>query len=113
MEFDITPVLLFAFGVLFALAAEGVRWLTVHFYRAKERVPSEWAWLVDDLVGVGVKAAEQVYAGQADVGAAKLNYVINFVEVELKSYGLKFDRAAIEARIEAEVYDLKQGASVG
>jgi hypothetical protein len=109
MEFDITPILIFAVGVLFALLSEGTRWLTVHLFRLKSQVPGEWAWLVDDLVGVGVKAAEQVYAGRKDAGAAKLDYVIKFVQVELKNYGLKFDRAIIEARIEAAVYEMKQG----
>ena len=106
MEIVITLVIVFALGLLFGALVEAVKWLGQNWAALKSRIPSDWLWLVDDLVTIGVKAAEQVYRGQKGQAAKKLEYAYNFVEAELKQYGLTFDRKAIETRIEAKVEQL-------
>ena len=109
MEFDITPLVLFVLGALFAFAGQAAQWLSKYLYGLRYSVDSDWLWVVDSLVAVGVKAAEQVYSKHENAGKEKLAYAIRYVETELAARKLKIDRRAIEARIEAHVYDLKQG----
>jgi hypothetical protein len=109
MEFDITPLVLFVLGALFALAGQAAQWLSKYLYGLRYSVDSDWLWVVDALVATGVKAAEQVYRDHEAAGKDKMNYVIRYVEAELAARKLKVNRAVIEAKIEAAIYEMKQG----
>jgi len=109
MEFDITPLVIFILGALFALLGQAAQWLSKYVYTLRYSVDSDWLWVVDSLVSVGVKAAEQVYRNHEAAGKDKLEYVIRYVEAELAARKLKVNRAVIEAKIEAAIYDLKNG----
>jgi hypothetical protein len=106
MEIEITPVVLFVLGLLFGLLSEGVRWIGRQFSRLKTQVPPEWDWAVDELVTIGVRAAEQIWRGHEDNAKNKLDFAYNYVVTELKQRGLKIDEGLIRARIEAKVFEL-------
>lgn len=109
MELDITYFVLLVvsavFGLVYIVAGLFV-YVRVFLAEKRRAVPEEWRWAVDDLVTVGVRAAEQVYRSQKDKAKAKLRYAVNFVGAEAKRRGYKIDEAQITTLIEAKVQEL-------
>jgi hypothetical protein len=106
MDIDITPVVIFALGLIFGALSKLAEIVGLRFFETKQKTPQEWTWLIDDLIDVGVKAAEQVWRGEKDAAKKKLEYAYNYVTLELKRNGVRFDDKLIYARIEAKVYEL-------
>ena len=105
---DITPVLLILIGLVLAWITPQIVALSGLPELVKRKTPSEWQWLIDDLVSTGTKAAEQVYRNESGAGAAKMRYALNFITGQLARYNLKIDEAALRSYIEAEVGELKK-----
>lgn len=95
---DITVLIEGIVRVLFAVVGVFiVRYLN-------ERCNNETQEIVIELVKIAVAAAQQLFPGSGN-GAAKKEYVVNW----LKERKIKFDVDRIDAMIEAEVFNLKEG----
>jgi hypothetical protein len=106
MELDITLIIVFVAGLLFGGLSKLVELVGIRAMEARKTVPAEWSWLVGELADTGVKAAEQVWRGQEGKAAEKFEYAYNFVKIELAQRGLKFSETAVDALIEAKVFEL-------
>jgi pilus assembly protein Flp/PilA len=96
---DVTSILL-TIGALIVGAAGA--WFVAQ--RSNTASTKEWIWLLDDVVPVLVKAAEQLYKNGN--GAQKLDYVLKQADAYLHRYGMDIDPELIRAWIEATVHDL-------
>lgn len=76
-----------------------------------EKYPTEYAFTLE-LVEQGVKAAEKYINGEKQ-GAAKLRYVLGFVEAQARKYGYSFDSKGVETLINAKLVDLESRPWVG
>ena len=106
MEIDITLIVVFLVGLVFGALSKLVDFLGAEWAKAKTRVPSEWEWLVDDLVESGVRAAEQIYSSHEDAGRQKYQIAFDYVVAALKERGLTVDENQIRVLIEAKVNKL-------
>lgn len=95
---DITPIL----KAVVMLIAVVVTYVLVPYIKGK--TTAEQQTKINLWVKVAVEAAEQIYVGSGR-GIEKKQYVIAF----LKEHGLTVDEKALDAMIEAAVYELKNG----
>ena len=98
MTFDITPIIEAA-GLLFAAV---ITCVLVPYIKSK--TTSEQQREINSWVKIAVSAAEQIYTGSGR-GEEKKKYVISW----LNDHGINVDTAAIDALIEAAVFDLNNG----
>lgn len=94
--YDITPIVqavLTLVGVL--ITSLLIPWVRSKTSEVQQKDLKQW-------VKIAVAAAEQIYVGQGR-GKEKKQYVLEF----LQRYNLKIDTDAIDAMIEAAVYELK------
>jgi len=95
--YDITPIVqavLTLVGVL--ITSLLIPWVRSKTSEVQQKDLKQW-------VKIAVAAAEQIYVGQGR-GKEKKQYVLEF----LQRYNLKIDTDAIDAMIEAAVYELKK-----
>lgn len=101
MTFDITPII----EAVTALLAAVITAVVVPYIKSKTTTDQQRQ--INTWVQIAVSAAEQLYPGSKR-GDEKKSYVIDW----LKQHGVTVDADAIEAMIEAAVYDLKNGAII-
>lgn len=101
MKIDITGIL----EAVIALAAAVVTGIIVPYI--KSRTSREEQKEIMEWVRLAVSAAEQIYAGNGR-GREKKAYVLAWLE----THGLTLDSEALDAVIEAAVYELKSGGEV-
>lgn len=98
MTFDITPVVKAAV----ALVAAIITYVVVPYIKA--RTTAEEQNNINAWVRIAVQAAEQTFVGEHR-GAEKKQFVIGW----LAARNINVDESAIDALIEAAVYELNQG----
>lgn len=98
MTFDITTII----ESVAALLAAVITAVVVPYIKSKTTTDQQRQ--INTWVQIAVSAAEQIYAGSGR-GDEKKAYVIDW----LKQHGVTIDADAIDAMIEAAVYDLKNG----
>ena len=96
--FDITTII----EAVFALIAVVITAIVIPYIKSKTTEAQQQT--INSWVRIAVAAAEQIYEGSGR-GVEKKAHVIAF----LKSKGITFDVEAIDAMIEAAVYELNQG----
>ena len=96
--FDITIII----EAVFALIAAVVTAIVIPYIKRKTSLTQQEQ--INAWVRIAVAAAEQIYVGSGR-GVEKKAHVLNF----LKSHGITFDVDAIDAMIEAAVYELTNG----
>ena len=96
--FDITIII----EAVFALIAAVITAIVIPYIKNKTTVAQQQT--INNWVRIAVAAAEQIYVG-AGRGVEKKAHVIAF----LKSKGITFDVEAIDAMIEAAVFELTNG----
>lgn len=94
---DITQIVIAIIGLIVAVIS------TVVYPLLLEKLGATTVANLEIWVGLGVKAAEQVYKGSGR-GEEKKAYVLNF----LSNMGVKADLEAIDRAIEAAVFDLNK-----
>lgn len=95
MTYDITPIVQAVFALVAAIiTAIVIPW--IKFKTTKEQQDEIKQW-----VKIAVAAAEQIFVGQGR-GEEKKQWVLEF----LSKYNLKVDMDAIDALIEAAVWEL-------
>jgi len=106
MEIDITLIVAFVIGLLFGLVSQAYQIIDAFVKFQKARIPAEWHWAIDDIASIAVRAAEQIWAGKKDAGAAKLDYAKEIVREEAARLGVTYDEQMLEALIESKVFEL-------
>jgi hypothetical protein len=106
MEIDITLIIAFVIGLLFGLVSQAHQIIDAFVKFQKSRIPSEWHWAIDEIAAIAVRAAEQIWAGKKDAGAAKLEYAKDIVREEAARLGVTYDEQMLTALIEAKVFEL-------
>jgi len=96
MTYDITPIV----QAVFALVGVLITSLLIPWIRSK--TTAEQQEEIKQWVKIAVAAAEQIFVGQGR-GEEKKQWVLEF----LSKYNLKVDLDAIDAMIEAAVWELK------
>lgn len=96
MQYDITNIV----QAIFALIAAIITCIVIPWIKSKTN--KEQQEEIKQWVKIAVAAAEQIFVGQGR-GKEKKEWVIEF----LSKYNLKVDMDAIDALIEAAVYELK------
>ena len=96
MTYDITPIV----QAVFALVGVLITSLLIPWIRSK--TTAEQQEEIKQWVKIAVAAAEQIFVGQGR-GEEKKQWVLEF----LSKYNLKVDLDAIDALIEAAVWELK------
>jgi DNA polymerase III delta subunit len=95
MTYDITPIV----QAVFALVAAIITAIVIPWIKSK--TTSEQQEEIKQWVKIAVAAAEQIFVGQGR-GEEKKQWVLEF----LSKYNLKVDLDAIDAMIEAAVWEL-------
>ena len=95
---DITPIV----KAVFMLAAVIILYVLVPYIKSKTTAEQQAKFNL--WVKIAVESAEQIYIGSGR-GVEKKEYVIAF----LKERGMTIDTNALDAMIEAAVYELKNG----
>ena len=95
MTYDITPIV----QAVFALVAAIVTAVVIPWIKSKTNAQQQEE--IKQWVKIAVAAAEQIFVGQGR-GEEKKQWVLEF----LSKYNLKVDLDAIDAMIEAAVYEL-------
>jgi len=96
MTYDITPIV----QAVFALVGVLITSLLIPWIKSK--TTAEQQEEIKQWVKIAVAAAEQIFVGQGR-GEEKKQWVLEF----LAKYNLKVDMDAIDAMIEAAVWELK------
>lgn len=97
---DLTPILQVAITLIAAL------FTTFFIPYIKSKTTAEQREQIAAWISVAVSAAEQIYIGSGR-GSEKKAYVLDF----LAKQGFTVDDVAIDAMIEAIVYELKEGVA--
>ena len=96
MTYDITPIVQAVFALVAAIiTAIVIPWIKSKTTKEQQEEIKQW-------VKIAVAAAEQIFVGQGR-GEEKKQWVLEF----LSKYNLKVDLDAIDAMIEAAVWELK------
>jgi len=96
MIYDITPIVQAVFALVAAIiTAIVIPWIKSKTTKEQQEEIRQW-------VKIAVAAAEQIFVGQGR-GEEKKQWVLEF----LSKYNLKVDPDAIDAMIEAAVWELK------
>lgn len=96
--FDITPII----EAVFALIGVVITVIVIPYIKSKTTAAEQQE--INAWVKIAVAAAEQIYKGSGR-GDEKKQYVLNW----LKEHGITVDEGAIDALIEAAVYELNNG----
>ncbi len=95
MTYDITPIVQAVFALVAAIiTAIVIPWIKFKTTKEQQEEIKQW-------VKIAVAAAEQIFVGQGR-GEEKKQWVLEF----LSKYNLKVDLDAIDAMIEAAVWEL-------
>lgn len=95
---DITPII----EAVFALIGVVITVIVIPYIKSKTTAAEQQE--INAWVKIAVAAAEQIYKGSGR-GDKKKQYVLNW----LKEHGITVDEGAIDALIEAAVYELNNG----
>ena len=95
---DITPIVEALIGLLSAI----IVCVVIPYIKGKTNAQQQAE--IAQWINIAVAAAEQIYKGSGR-GAEKKQYVLDW----LNANGMKCDDAAVEALIEAAVFDLNGG----
>lgn len=95
---DITPII----EAVFALISVVITVIVIPYIKSKTTAAEQQE--INAWVKIAVAAAEQIYKGSGR-GDEKKQYVLNW----LKEHGITVDEGAIDALIEAAVYELNNG----
>lgn len=95
---DITPII----EAVFALIGVVITVIVIPYIKSKTTAAEQQE--INAWVKIAVAAAEQIYKGSGR-GDEKKQYVLNW----LKEHGITVDEGAIDALIEAAVYELNNG----
>lgn len=95
---DITPII----EAVFALIGVVITVIVIPYIKSKTTAAEQQE--INAWVKIAVAAAEQIYKGSGR-GEEKKQYVLNW----LKEHGITVDEGAIDALIEAAVYELNNG----
>lgn len=95
---DITPII----EAVFALIGVVITVIVIPYIKSKTTTAEQQE--INAWVKIAVAAAEQIYKGSGR-GDEKKQYVLNW----LKEHGITVDEGAIDALIEAAVYELNNG----
>lgn len=95
---DITPII----EAVFALIGVVITVIVIPYIKSKTTAAEQQE--INAWVKIAVAAAEQIYKGSGR-GDEKKQYVLNW----LKEHGITVDEQAIDAMIEAAVYELNNG----
>lgn len=96
--FDITPII----EAVFALIGVVITVIVIPYIKSKTSAAEQTE--INAWVKIAVAAAEQIYKGSGR-GEEKKAYVLEW----LKKHGVTVDEDAIDAMIEAAVYELNNG----
>lgn len=98
MQFDITPII----KALYALIVAILTAFVIPYIRSKTTAQQQAE--INEWVKIAVNAAEQIFTGSGR-GREKKNYVLAF----LAAHDMVVDEDAVDALIEAAVYEIKNG----
>lgn len=105
MNWDLISELLLKLltAILPPLAAAATAYFVKAYQVKRAELDQQQQWLLDNAVMIAVKAAEQIY--ESGDGKAKKEYAISVAESWLAKRHLTMDLNALEAAIEAAVFD--------
>lgn len=105
MNWDLISELLLKLliAILPPLAAAAAAYFVKAYQAKRAELDERQQWMLDTVVQVAVKAAEQLYS--SGDGAQKKDYALGVAEAWLAQHKIKLDLHVLDAAIEAAVFD--------